>query len=117
MNNEHTTETLNLETLMEKCFAVQMPQKKIEIPEIGVFEVRGLDGEESLEVAGAANLKTKTALILRKGVVAPALDEKNAAILYRKMPGVAERLISEINTLTGEAAKIGEASEAFTEKK
>ena len=40
MNNEHTTETLNLETLMEKCLAVQMPQKKIEIPEIGVFEVR-----------------------------------------------------------------------------
>lgn len=117
MNNEHTTETLNLETLMEKCRAVQMPRRKIEIPEIGVFEVRALDGEESLEVAGAANLKTKTALILRKGVVSPALNEKNAAILYRKMPGVAERLISEINTLTGEAAKIGEASEAFTEKK
>ena len=45
MNNEHTTETLNLETLMEKCRAVQMPRRKIEIPEIGVFEVRGLDGE------------------------------------------------------------------------
>ncbi len=117
MNNEHTTETLNLETLMEKCRAVQMPRRKIEIPEIGVFEVRGLDGEESLEVAGAINLKSKTALILRKGVINPALDEKNAAILYRKMPGVAERLISEINMLTGEVAKIGEASEAFTEKK
>lgn len=117
MNNEHMTETLNLETLMEKCFAVQMPQKKIEIPEIGVFEVRALDGEESLEVAGAANLKTKTALILRKGVVSPALNEKNAATLYRKMPGVAERLIGEINFLTEKVARIGEASEAFTEKK
>ena len=117
MNNEHTSETLNLETLMEKCRAVQMPRRKIEIPEIGVFEVRGLDGEESLEVAGAATLKSKTALILRKGVVAPALSAENAATLYRKMPGVAERLISEINTVTGEAGKIGDASEAFTEKK
>ena len=117
MNNEHITETLNLETLMEKCFAVQMPQKKIEIPEIGVFEVRALDGEEALEVAGAANLKSKTALILRKGVVSPSLSENNATTLYRKMPGVAERLIAEINSLTEEASRIEEAAEEFTEKK
>ena len=117
MNNEHTTETLNLETLMEKCHAVQMPRRKIEIPEIGVFEVRGLDGEESLEVAGAINLKSKTALILRKGVVIPSLSENNATTLYRKMPGVAERLIAEINSLTEKASRIEEAAEEFTEKK
>lgn len=115
--NETKTETLNLETLLEKCCAVQMPKKKIEIPEIGAFEVRALDGEESLEVAGAATLKTKTALILCKGVVSPVLNEKNAVTLYRKMPGVAERLISEINSLTEEVARIGEAAETFTEKK
>ena len=107
---------LDLETLIAKCEAVRMPKKVIEL-KIGAFEIRALDGEEALEVAGAANLKSKTALILRKGVVSPSLSENNAATLYRKMPGVAERLIAEINSLTEEASRIEEAAEEFTEKK
>ena len=108
--------TLDLETLIAKCEAVRMPKKVIEL-KIGAFEIRALDGEEALEVAGAANLKSKTALILRKGVVSPSLSENNATTLYRKMPGVAERLIAEINSLTEEASRIEEAAEEFTEKK